>query len=190
MAGKTVAEELAIDHFAADYATKIDTSVAFSFGELKRAHHAQRRRVVFVRTGGALESPRNVGGVWVSDSFESAELRFAAVEDVTAHIYAEDDATVEAIHRSLVVLISNCLLGAVKFEKYIWRTEQEGDARVTNWVRKIEQPMTWRLGVTDTPIPLVRIEASGFTHECELGAGEFSAAEFSRDFSLFGGEAD
>jgi hypothetical protein len=186
---KTVAEEI-VDHFEADYALKYGDAIPFAFGELERATEDALRRVVFVRLGGALVEPNHAGGIYISPAFTSAELRFAAIEDVTAHIYAEDSGTVEAIHRNLVILIADCLLKAATFEKYIWRTEQPGEAQHTNRQHKIEQPMTWRLGVTDAPIPLVRIEGSGFSHECEFGAGEFSAAEFSRDFKLFGGEAD
>lgn len=163
-----------------------DTTVLFQRGKLKLAEHQDKRRIVFVRPGGTVQPSTRAGSVDLGDGRRVRMVKRRA-ERVVAHLFAEDETAGEVMLDNLIAACEARLGTAFQPGDYDWITEGEKAAH-TKYTEVIRLTSAWHKPVLDRPEPLTQVETQ--THQCSLGDGDFSPADFLHtDFLTAGGEA-
>jgi hypothetical protein len=154
-----------LEEFATDvHAVLGDDTVKPYFDATALQEHKQQRRIVWVTPGGTTEAPRQGGG---RPPVDGTQFRIQAcrmrVENVDAHVYAENRETTEVLLDNLIAAV--CLtLAVVEIPTYTWETEEIGNAGRTLRIAHCILRIYLRLPVPDQIRPLLPI--TGIEDEC------------------------
>jgi hypothetical protein len=154
-----------LEEFAtAVHAALGDPSVKAYFDATALQEHKQRRRIVWVTPGGTTETPRQSGGMPPSDG---SKMRIQAcrvrVENIDAHIYAENRETTEILLDNLIAAV--CLtINPAEMPTYTWETETLDNAGRTLRIAHCILRIYLRLPVPDEIKQLFPIR--GVEDEC------------------------
>ncbi len=167
-----------VDAIVAEF-EKLDSSVTFERGQLKRGQHAKQKRVVFVRDGGETVPPKHT-------SSPSGTQIVAREENIAAFIYAPNDSDAEGILDNLIRVYDRCLGNAwvERASEYVWATQTEEKARFNAQGTLIRLVARWRLAVFEVDVPVI-VPINTTEHIGTLGLGEFNG-DFNHDFRRSG----
>lgn len=159
--------ELIVDAIHAQLA---DPTVLRQTGRLSIRENAPTRRIVWVREPGEVTPPRNIGGKL------SGGVRYRQVytreELVEAHLYAENEETIELLLDGLLAAIHLVGGPSIKPSRYEWETETERGAAHLSSQPKIRLELTFMIPVFDERLPLTPLTKQGiagvmFTEQIE-----------------------
>lgn len=141
-----------------------DATVEHRFGRKHLEHHDQERRIVWVRAPSRLEEPRQAAARKVVGTTEyrvtTCVDRMDAVE---AHIWAEDDESIDQLLDNLVAAI--CLTQRfMAWGGYTYASQEPKEGGETARTEKIILRVSFRLPVPEEIKPLKVI--IGLDHEC------------------------
>lgn len=136
-----------------------DPTVLRQTGRLAVKENQQLRRVVWIREPSDITPPRNVGGKLAGG------VRYRQVytreERVEAHVYAEDEDTIELLLDNLLGAMHVVGGPSIQPSKYAWETERaEGAAHLTSQP-KIQLELTFMIPVFDERRPLTPLTKQG-----------------------------
>lgn len=147
--------------------TLADSSVKRLFGRKSLAHQEQARRIVWVRTRGDIEAPRQAGGREVPPATTppgGTTYRVRAcclrIERVEAHIFAEDDEKLDALLDNLLAAIY-LTIPTPSFSGFAFPSQEEGKDGESLRTQKCVLTVAFRCPVPDEIKPLAPI--TGFT---------------------------
>lgn len=146
-----------------------DDSVKFQYGRDELAKHEQKRRIVWVRKLGVFEAPKNQGGKSVNGSGgveQRIRIAFMKVEEVEAHIYAENEDSCEVLFDAVLAAIKRVGVWILQPVRYEWQTELDGISASRQRQPKIMLVLQSRILVADEESTLVVI--TDIQHSCKL----------------------
>lgn len=147
------------------HATLNDATVQKVIGDLNRGRNRQRRRVHWYREGGTCDVPDQGGGRETTGGTLREPAAWQRLEDITCHIFAESEDTLDTLLDNVIVAIDNTARAySVILGDYTWESTAKDE--FSKRIPMVALSMSLKLPVSDEQKALVTITAEDLT--CEI----------------------
>jgi hypothetical protein len=154
------------DFADAVHVTLDDATVQKLVGDSHKGSNRQQRRVQWYRTGGEMTADTGqAGGRETTGSTVREPAVWTRLEDITCHIFAESEDTLDDLFDNVIVAIDNTARAfSVQLGEYSWEHPGKGEFATRNPM--VELIMSLKLPVSDEQKTLVTITDEDLT--CEI----------------------
>lgn len=151
------------------HVTLDDATVEKLIGDSFKGANRQRRRVHWYRTGGGMTAETHqAGGRETTSGTKREPAVWTRLEDITCHIFAESEDTLDDLFDNVIVAIDNTARAfSVELGEYTWTLPGKGEFASRNPM--VELTMSLKLPVVDEQKALVTITDEDLT--CEIDEG-------------------